>query len=659
MNVFPATNYMNPSLFDLRCEATLSGPDGFLKARTEGVSKVFYHPDPNKKERVKKTSPPPTLQEEGSSLGIRKKKKRKSKMGCIRTTVVLSTEPLDYKVITIYFNSSQDSPLRQYVASKLSCVIFPSVIIRKKLTHEGVDFEERRYYVVKSTSVKLVYGGFSKCRIVSHKEYQRLLDLHHDSFFYMVDVVPKADPVRFITGTNDEYKGLVNKEEVICFDSQQFKMEVSNTANIMLAGITISMWSAPDKCYTPTHTFTVEEIQMIANVYKKGYGDRGRANCNGGCIFNGPDKATLMQNCDPFQVRDQIRRTAYYHREYSNLEQRHEVESLLKLAAASVMNFSKAINSHFVATMDHETCTRIICTYGLGQQVSKTSVGNKIIFKDSKVGKEGSIGFANSPHCDSCDQLTKVQQESICTGSNELGHSKYSRMKIYCERMINYKGIGLPTTCGYHVCGLDKCRGFNLVAKFGIHGFTMDLSHNCVHHFLGWSFDHVTFVPILVSKMCVRIANYRVDQTPPVLIIGWGSSGGPPVVATNRRPLIPAANRIRHVDVDNIDRRRQELRTDQAARIARAARRARREQRARRASQNRHVITASRTAGTAVQLCSPQNVLVFDSDEDVRKVASTKKRRKIEEETEEEYETEEEETCPYNWLGKQWWSSCG
>ena len=80
-------------------------------------------------------------------------------------------------------------------------------------------------------------------------------------------------------------------------------------------------------------------------------------------------------------------------------------------------------------------------------------------------------------------------------------------MKIYCERIIKYKGLGLPITCVYHVCGLDKCGGFALVAKFGIHGFTMDLSHNCVHHFLGWSFDHVTFLPVLVSEYHVRIAN--------------------------------------------------------------------------------------------------------------------------------------------------------
>ena len=162
------------------------------------------------------------------------------------------------------------------------------------MTHQGVDFEERKYYVVKSSEVKHVYGGFSGQRVVPHKEYQRLLELPHDSFFYMVYVVSKEEPVRFIACTNNEYKGLVNKEVVNCSDSQQFTIEVTNIANTFLFRITVSTRSTPFECYTKTHTFTVEEIQMIANVYTKGYGDKGRANCNVGCFFSCDEKASVM-----------------------------------------------------------------------------------------------------------------------------------------------------------------------------------------------------------------------------------------------------------------------------------------------------------------------------------------------------------------------------
>ena len=185
-----------------------------------------------------------------------------------------------------------------------------------------------------------------------------------------------------------------------------------------------------------------------------------------------------MQNCDPFHDREQLRDTAYYHREYSNLEMRHLVESLLKVAADSVMEFSKEINAHFVAVMDHETCTRVICTYGLGLQVAKISVGTRIVFKESRVGEQGSIGFSNSPHRDSCDKLLHSQQELILNADDELGPAKFENVKLYFERMKRYIGIGLPTTCGYHVCGKEYYPNFDLVAKFGVSGFTMDLMHN-------------------------------------------------------------------------------------------------------------------------------------------------------------------------------------
>ena len=47
VNIFPAINY-HETTFQLKREATLSCT-GYLIARTEGVSQVFYPPDPNRK----------------------------------------------------------------------------------------------------------------------------------------------------------------------------------------------------------------------------------------------------------------------------------------------------------------------------------------------------------------------------------------------------------------------------------------------------------------------------------------------------------------------------------------------------------------------------------------------------------------------------------
>ena len=100
-----------------------------------------------------------------------------------------------------------------------------------------------------------------------------------------------------------------------------------------------------------------------------------------------------MNKCDPFRDRDQLWDTALYHREYSNLEMLHLVESLLKVAAASVIEFSKEINAQFIAIMDHETCTFIIYTYGLGLQIAKTSVRAKTVSKRVELGNKDQLEF--------------------------------------------------------------------------------------------------------------------------------------------------------------------------------------------------------------------------------------------------------------------------
>ena len=123
---------------------------------------------------------------------------------------------------------------------------------------------------------------------------------------------------------------------------------------------------------------------------------------------------------------------------------------------------------------------------------------------------------------------------------------------------------------------------------------------------------------------CLDFANYRNDQTPPVLIIGWGNIGGPPMVEVNQRSLIPAANRSRPVEVANRAKREQVLAADQEARAARQTRRW-------------NYCYRRRSMFTSKYLFS------VNSDEEVRKPAVTNKRRKIEEETKEE-ETKEEET---------------
>lgn len=88
----------------------------------------------------------------------------------------------------------------------------------------------------------------------------------------------------------------------------------------------------------------------------------------------------------------------------------------------------------------------------------------------------GTISLANSPHIDRCDRQFKSQEESIIKDEYELGGGpQFENRKIHCEKMRQFKGLGLPTTCGYHICGQKENTSYDLVAKFGVYGSIIGL----------------------------------------------------------------------------------------------------------------------------------------------------------------------------------------
>ena len=102
--------------------------------------------------------------------------------------------------------------------------------------------------------------------------------------------------------------------------------------------------------------------------------------------------------------------------------------------------------------------------------------------------------------------------------------------------MQDTTGIRLTTTSGYNHCG--STNGMDVVAKFSVAGFLMDLLHHTVHHSHAFTFSHLTFVPILVGKKFVRLSN--VGYKEPFFILGWGSCGGKKEAEANREPIQPA-----------------------------------------------------------------------------------------------------------------------
>ena len=112
--------------------------------------------------------------------------------------------------------------------------------------------------------------------------------------------------------------------------------------------------------------------------------------------------------------------------------------------------------------------------------------------------------------------------QDMLTNGNDLANTRLLKVKQYFQHIQDTTGMGLTTTCGYNHCG--STNGMDVVAKFAVAGFSMDLLHHTVHHFHAFAFPHLTFAPILVGKKLVRLSN--MGYTDPFFILGWGSCGG-------------------------------------------------------------------------------------------------------------------------------------
>ena len=126
--------------------------------------------------------------------------------------------------------------------------------------------------------------------------------------------------------------------------------------------------------------------------------------------------------------------------------------------------------------------------------------------------------------------------EDMLNNDNDLGDTRLLKVKQYFQQMQDTTGMGLTTTCGYNHCG--STNGMDVVDKFAVAGFSMDLFHHTVHHFHTFAFPHLTFAPILVRKKFVRLSS--VGYTEPFLILGWGFCGGKKKAEANREPIQPA-----------------------------------------------------------------------------------------------------------------------
>ena len=384
------------------------------------------------------------------------------------------------------------------------CIVYPaSSTTDNYIELLGMLFEEREYFAIPEGNLKEFTDLGAKYQKLPHWRYRKALNEFSIYSFLMVEVSGGL-PVRFVALSREEYDGMELKECKV-FSSQWFKLQISRKPNMLLLGQTVSMWSSPGQSYTKKrHQYQIKDCYDIQNSYGLGYGPRQVSYSIVYNIYTGKRRSQLC-NTEPFHTREDIPDCTYFRKNYCNPEGRGKIETTLKLVAKLVMTFARQINSNYMDVVGFETCDRIICTLGTTHCRHKFFDNDKIAIVCGVVGTTPSLGFANAPHIDRCDKFNSMQVNEIITHDDELGPDEFRTIRMYCEKIWKYQGMGLPTTCGYHHCGEHP--GYNLVAKFGVYGFAMELNHDRVHHMHGWSFSHLTFAPILVNPSCVRLLN--------------------------------------------------------------------------------------------------------------------------------------------------------
>mmetsp|Transcript_21054 Transcript_21054/g.22478 ORF Transcript_21054/g.22478 Transcript_21054/m.22478 type:complete len:468 (+) Transcript_21054:744-2147(+) len=295
------------------------------------------------------------------------------------------------------------------------------------------------------------------------------------------------------------------------------------------------MWNKPGVSYTNRDHFSVEFCQQIQDIYGRGYGIRDSVFCMGLNVYQGLTRSQLA-NESPFHTRADVPKCTYFRNYYSNHEGSPIITHTIREAAQAILTFAKEVNQHVLEILGRSTGDRFILTCGDTYQQYKVIEEQKVVIKRRMIGGINCVGFASAAHKDTCDWISKQQMEDMLNNDNDLGDTRLLKVKQYFQQIQDTTRMGMTTTCGYNHCGSTK--GMDVVAKFAVAGFSMNLYHHTVHHFHAFAFPHLTFAPILVGKKCVRLSN--VGYKEPFLILGWGSCGGKKEAEANREPIQPA-----------------------------------------------------------------------------------------------------------------------
>jgi hypothetical protein len=310
---------------------------------------------------------------------------------------------------------------------------------------------------------------------------------------------------------NDEFNDLLSRKNNVPLNYNGMEYIFGNEAKPGLdVGITISEWHHSNKVAEPRVTYKF--FESCDSVYGHGFGSRSRSKCFGLNAYR--DARTAKRpHPTPFVADEDIPQHQYFNKYLTKQPLLQPMlEKCLNRMARDIKRFAESLNPGF-GYLCTSLCSKTIITCGTRPH------------KHAK--KKSVLGFVNTAHVDSCDTLTKEQMEEL---KGKITNDCYLRL-------MNLKGFGLPTTCGYQFVKKEETedKPFEAHQFFSLDGLgiAIPLSDGLGHYFYASTFAHRTCLGMIHHGSKVSITNKNDDFT----ILAWGASGGKTTAAaaTNAR----------------------------------------------------------------------------------------------------------------------------
>ena len=266
--------------------------------------------------------------------------------------------------------------------------------------------------------------------------------------------------------------------------------------------------------YSNEWNIIIEDI--IATFGNNGYGHRGCTKVSGLNVYSGKRKYGEKVHHSPLCGQSMLK-TSEFTRQGWNYSKMPIIQKIFNIltthAGHHAMNCDKQMDKLLIVATG-----KVLCDIRRHCRVSILTCGNNKV-----------LGFGCTDHTDMLDRKNGNIQSHLVKKLKEyylVNNKKAIIDNIWqnAEKLISTFGIGTSTTCGYLVHVDDDIRRgehIEVMAFFVLSGLQscLRLKSNLYHFFYGYTFSHLTSIPVMVMN---EIVYYNHDS---LKILAWGGGG--------------------------------------------------------------------------------------------------------------------------------------